>query len=871
MAIKSRMPSSGAIEKAIEALNDGLEISGAGTEVQLPEKEVNFEPDVEITELPDGGAEINTDPNAPIDQSQIAFDANLADYIEEGDLQKLSDKLVASYESDKQSRKDWEETYTKGLDMLGFKYEDRTQPFAGASGVIHPLLAESVTQFQAQAYKELLPPGGPVNTEIVGEIVPEIEEQAKRVKDYMNYQITHVMKEYDPDMDQLLFYLPLSGSAFKKTYYDGLLQRAVSKFVSSEDCVVNYMASSLEDAVRITHTTKIDANELRKQQVSGFYRDIPITSGSVSTVDDIKEKIDELQGASDNLASDDDEHVLLEMHVDADVPGFEDQSGIKLPYIITIDQYSTKILSIKRNWFEADQSRRRIDYFTHYKFLPGLGFYGFGLIHMLGGLSRTATSVLRQLIDSGTLANLPAGFKARGMRIRDHDEPLQPGEFRDVDVTGASIKESLLPLPYKEPSQVLFALLGFCVDAGKSFAAIADMKMGEGNEQNPVGTTLALLERGTKVMSAIHKRLHYAQGVEFNLLARCFQMYLPPEYPYMVRGGNRMIKQADFDERVDILPISNPNIFSMSQRVMLAQQQLQLAIANPALHNLREAYRRVYQALDVDNIDALLKPDPGNPPPKSPATENSEAMRGQDPKAFPQQNHKAHIEAHAEFMFTRPVQINPQLYAMMEGHVLQHIAIMAAEQVEQEMMPQAQELQQQVQQLQQQAQQNPAMQQQVQQQVQQLQQQFMAQKEAAIAMVESQLIKEMAKEESVRSGMEEQDPLVKLKQQEIDLKAAELMQKSQHDETKMLMETAVDAEKLDLEREKLSSSNELGMVKESFGLMKEGQKDATAEIKEDVASLRDLAKNRSNEKIAAMRERAAARKAKSNGKSSKSN
>ena len=871
MAIKSRMPSSGAIEKAIEALNDGLEISGAGTEVQLPEKEVNFEPDVEITELPDGGAEINTDPNAPIDQSQIAFDANLADYIEEGDLQKLSDKLVASYESDKQSRKDWEETYTKGLDMLGFKYEDRTQPFAGASGVIHPLLAESVTQFQAQAYKELLPPGGPVNTEIVGEIVPEIEEQAKRVKDYMNNQITHVMKEYDPDMDQLLFYLPLSGSAFKKTYYDGLLQRAVSKFVSSEDCVINYMASSLEDAVRITHTTKIDANELRKQQVSGFYRDIPITSGSVSTVDDIKEKIDELQGASDNLASDDDEHVLLEMHVDADVPGFEDQSGIKLPYIITIDQYSTKILSIKRNWFEADQSRRRIDYFTHYKFLPGLGFYGFGLIHMLGGLSRTATSVLRQLIDSGTLANLPAGFKARGMRIRDHDEPLQPGEFRDVDVTGASIKESLLPLPYKEPSQVLFALLGFCVDAGKSFAAIADMKMGEGNEQNPVGTTLALLERGTKVMSAIHKRLHYAQGVEFNLLARCFQMYLPPEYPYMVRGGNRMIKQADFDERVDILPISNPNIFSMSQRVMLAQQQLQLAIANPALHNLREAYRRVYQALDVDNIDALLKPDPGNPPPKSPATENSEAMRGQDPKAFPQQNHKAHIEAHAEFMFTRPVQINPQLYAMMEGHVLQHIAIMAAEQVEQEMMPQAQELQQQVQQLQQQAQQNPAMQQQVQQQVQQLQQQFMAQKEAAIAMVESQLIKEMAKEESVRSGMEEQDPLVKLKQQEIDLKAAELMQKSQHDETKMLMETAVDAEKLDLEREKLSSSNELGMVKESFGLMKEGQKDATAEIKEDVASLRDLAKNRSNEKIAAMRERAAARKAKSNGKSSKSN
>ena len=857
MAIKSRMPSSGSIEKAIEALTEGLEISGGGgTEVQLPDKNVTMENNVEVTELPDGGAEINTDPNAPIDQSQVPFGANLAEYIEESDLKKLSDKLISAYDSDKISRKDWEETYTKGLDMLGFKYDDRTQPFEGASGVIHPLLAESATQFQAQAYKELLPPSGPVNTEVVGEITPEVEEQAKRVKDFMNYQIVHVMKEYDPDMDQLLFYLPLSGSAFKKTYYDGVAQRAVSKFVSSEDCVVNYMASSLEDASRITHVTKVDDNALRKQQVSGFYRDIPVVSGSVSTTDDVKEKVDELHGVSDKLASDDDEHVLLEMHVNADVSGFEDESGIKLPYIITIDQYSTKVLSIKRNWLEQDPLKNRTDYFTHYKFLPGLGFYGFGLIHMLGGLSRTATSVLRQLIDAGTLANLPAGFKARGMRIRDQDEPLQPGEFRDVDVTGTSIRESLLPLPYKEPSQTLFALLGFCVDAGKSFAAIADMKMGEGNEQNPVGTTLALLERGTKVMSAIHKRLHYAQGVEFNLLARCIKMFLPPEYPYMVRGGNRKIKQSDFDDRIDILPVSNPNIFSMSQRVMLAQQQLQLAQSNPALHNLREAYRRVYQALDVDNIDALLKPDPGNPPPKSPAMENSEAMRGAEQKVFPKQNHKAHIEAHAEFMFTRPIQINPQLYAMMEAHVLQHIAIMCAETVEQQMAQQAQQLQQQVQQLQQQAQQNP----QVQQQIQQLQQQFTSQKESAIAVMEAEAIKQMAEEESKRSGMEDQDPLIKLKQQEIDLKAAELMNKSQHDQTKMLMETAVDAEKLDLEREKMSSNSELSMVKESFGLMKDGQKDATAEIKDDVASLRDVAKNQSNERIAGMRERAAARK-----------
>jgi len=848
------------IEKAMEAVSTALEVEPIGEEVQ-----VNNQVEFDGFEIMDDGSaeEIPTSEN--IDQSQIPFNANLSEYISDDDLARFSSDLVNAFEADKDSRKDWEDTYVKGLDMMGFKYEDRTQPFEGASGVVHPLLAESVTQFQAQAYKELLPPSGPVRCQVVGNITPEVEEQAKRVKDYMNYQITSVMKEYEPEMDQLLFYLPLAGSAFKKVYYDEILKRCVAKFVTGEDLVVNYMSTNLEQAERITHVIKMSANDVKKLQVSGFYRDVPVTSGQVNISSDSKGKIDELEGSSSNDHNKDDEHMILEMHVDADVPGFEDTSGIKLPYIITMDHFSRKILSIKRNWTEKDPNFEKNQYFVHFKFLPGLGFYGFGLIHMLGGLSRTATSVLRQLIDAGTLANLPAGFKARGMRIRDQDEPLQPGEFRDVDVTGVSIKESLLPLPYKEPSQTLFALLGFCVDAGKSFAAIADMKMGEGNEQNPVGTTLALLERGTKVMSAIHKRLHYAQGVEFNLLARCIKMFLPPEYPYMVKGGNRMIKQQDFDDRVDILPVSNPNIFSMSQRVMLAQQQLQMAMANPALHNIREAYRRVYQALDVDNIDAILKPDPEQPQPMSPAMENSVAMQGQNPKAFPQQNHKAHVEAHGEFMFTRPVQINVQVYAMMEAHILQHIAIMSAEQVEQQMQPQAQQMQQQIQQLQQQAQQNPAMQQQVAQQTQQMQQQFSIQKEAQIAVVEAQLIKEMAQEETQRSGMEDQDPLVKLKQQEIDIKAAELQQKGQHDETKMLMETAVDAEKLDLEREKMSSNNELGMVKESFGLMKEGQKDATAEIKEDVASLRDTAKNRSNEKIAVMKERATARKA--NGKS----
>jgi len=447
------------IDKALEALTGALELEPTGEEVQLePDRGVNFEPDVELME--DGGAEINMDPDAPIDTSNIPHDANLSEYIDENELSRFSSDLLAEFEADKDSRKDWEDTYIKGLDMLGFKYEDRTQPFEGASGVVHPLLAESVTQFQAQAYKELLPPSGPVRCQVIGLSTPEVEDQAKRVKDFMNYQITDVMTEYDPDMDQLLFYLPLAGSAFKKVYYDGLLKRAIAKFVAGEDLVINYMATDISSADRITHIIKCSGNDIRKQQLSKFYRDIELPTGTVDS-DDVVDKVDELQGVEKSYGSSDDEHVILEMHINADVPGFEDTSGVKLPYIVSIDQYSQEILSIRRNWKQNDPNFAKNDYFVHYKFLPGLGFYGFGLIHMLGGLSRTATSVLRQLIDAGTLANLPAGFKARGMRIRDHDEPLQPGEFRDVDVTGQSIKESLLPLPYKEPSQPCWNYISF--------------------------------------------------------------------------------------------------------------------------------------------------------------------------------------------------------------------------------------------------------------------------------------------------------------------------------------------------------------------------------------------------------------------------
>ena len=816
------------IDKAMAAVEAALEIEPIGEEVQIDNKNVEFD-GFEI--MQDGSAEeILTEQT--IDQSQIPFDSNLAEYISDDKLSKFSSDLVNAFEADKDSRKDWEDTYIKGLDMLGFKYEDRTQPFEGASGVVHPLLAESVTQFQAQAYKELLPPSGPVRTQIVGAITPEIEQQSERVKEYMNYYIMNVMEEFDPEMDQLLFYLPLSGSAFKKVYYDEMLKRCVSKFVTSEDCVVNYMATDLEQAERITHCIKMSGNEVKKNQVSGFYRDVAVASGQVDVTNEVREKVNELEGVSATNQGEDDEHLILEMHVNADVPDFEDTSGIKLPYIVTIDKFSSQILSIRRNWTEGDLSFKKKAYFVHFKFLPGLGFYGFGLIHMLGGLSRTATSVLRQLIDAGTLANLPAGFKARGMRIRDHDEPLQPGEFRDVDVTGQSIKESLLPLPYKEPSQTLFALLGFAVDAGKSFAAIADMKMGEGNEQNPVGTTLALLERGTKVMSAIQKRLHYSQRKEFKLLANCIQMFTPPEYPYQVVGGERMIKQSDFDDRVDILPVSDPNIFSMSQRVMLAQQQLQLATSNPQMHNMREAYRRMYQAMGVDNIDAILKNDEENEPqPLSPAVENAAAMKGSPLKAFIQQDHPAHMKAHAEFMFTRMVQINPPLYSMLQAHVSEHVALMAQKQVQEQFAEMEQDMQQKMQQ----AQMNP----QEMQRLNGLAQQMMIDKTNAIANLEAQMTAQLAQDEEKRTAAEQADPLVKLKQREIDLRAAEAMMRQQEMQTKGTHE----AEKLDMERDKIEADTTIKLMETASRIDQEAAKDALGELKENVALTKEAMKN----------------------------
>ena len=684
-----------------------------------------------------------------------------------------------------------------------------------------------MTAFQAQAFKELLPPAGPVKTQVLGAETPEIIAQADRVQDYMNYQITDKMQEYTPDMDQLLFHLPLAGSAFKKVYYDATKQAAVSKFIPSEDLVVNYLATDLQSAERVTHIVKMSENDLLKQQVAGFYRDIDVEFSNDETA--IQKKYNQLEGVN-KVAYADEVHTLYEVHCDLDIPGFEDKdgeteepTGIKVPYVITVDKGSNKVLSIYRNYKEDDPLRKKIEYFVHYKILPGLGFYGFGLIHMLGGLSRTATSTLRQLIDAGTLSNLPAGFKARGIRIADDDSPLQPGEFRDIDAPSGDLRAGLMPLPYKGPDQVLFQLLGFCVDAGQKFAAIADMKIAETNTNAPVGTTLAMMEQGAKVMSAIHKRLHYAQKHEFKLLATVFGTFLPPEYPYMVVGGNQMIKQTDFDDRVDIIPVSDPNMFSMSQRVALAQMQLQLAQAAPEQHNLQEAYRRMYQALNVQNIEALLPPPP-QPQPVDPGIENAMALGLKTLRAFERQNHVAHIDAHRAFMSSSLVKSNLQVLALLQGHISEHVALMAREETMQQAGPQLQQMQQQMQQNPAAAQ-NPQMQQQM--------QQAQAQIESRIAERIAELTNNMVAEEQDMLEAEGADQLIELREKELDIQASDVQRKVNEGKEKIKLDQMKFDQKEDLQEQKIESIEDIAELRARVSLKKMQDQEKQKKMKYD--------------------------------------
>ena len=788
---------------------ENIETPQGVTAIEIEETEIA----PNVTEMDDGSVIVGEmeEQIAPI---QVPFNANLAEFIDDTELGRISSEMVNEVQEDINSRKEWEDQYKSGLELLGMNYEDRAEPFEGASGIVHPLLAESVTQFQAQAYRELLPAGGPVKTAIIGQETPDIVAQAERVKNFMNYQITYEMEEYDPELDQMLFYLPIVGSSFKKVYFDPSLQRAVSKFVHAEDLIVPYNATDLKTSTRICHVIRMDSNEIRKLQLSGFYKDIELPTSDSDGVDynEVRETIKDIEGIHSE-SSYNEELTLYEIHTDLDLPGFEDMNqtgeatGLKMPYIVTILEKSGEVLSIKRNFNEADPLRSKIPYFVHYKFLPGLGFYGFGLTHMIGGLSRASTSILRQLIDAGTLSNLPAGFKARGARIRDDETPLNPGEFRDVDMVGMDLRQAIMPLPFKEPSQTLYSLLGTLIDSGRRFASMADMKVGEMQGNAPVGTTMAIMERGTKVMSAIHKRLHYSQKVEFKILARIFAMGVPM-YPYQVPGAPPEIKQTDFDQRIDVLPVSDPNIFSMSQRIALAQTQLQLAQSNPDIHGpngMYQAYRKMYEALGVTNIDAILQPPP-QPMPMNPAKENQEALRGARLQAFPEQNHQAHISAHLAMIATPIAQSNAAIVMTLQGHISEHIAMMSELQAQQEisanMTPEQQAM----------MQQDPN---------------AMKQFQDQVASRSSEIASEVSEQyaQSITPPPSE-DPLVSIRKQELALRGQEVAQRQQQFEVEQEFKKEKERNDVLLDQQRLDQQEEIA-----------NQNDQT---KRDIASLKEM-------------------------------
>jgi hypothetical protein len=823
------------IDKALPNVKQTVNIPGP-QEVEAAEQEAVGQQQeagqpVEMQENEDGSVDVNFDPNAVNPGQDEGHFANLAELLPDNVLDPLGNQLYANYEDYKTSRKDWEKSYTSGLDLLGFKYDDRSEPFKGASGATHPVLAEAVTQFQALAYKELLPAAGPVRTQILGMQSPDKEQQAIRVKEYMNYQIMDQMQEYDAEFDQMLFYLPLAGSAFKKVYYDDIMQRAVSKFVPADDLVVPYTATSLEDCESVIHMVRMTENELRKQQVGGFYRDIEVNPSFLhETESEKKERA--LEGVS--RGRDDRMYTILECHINLDLEGFEDvgedeqPTGIKLPYIVTIEEGTRKVLSVRRNYEIGDTNKNKIQYFVHFKFLPGLGFYGFGLIHMIGGLSRTATSALRQLLDAGTLSNLPAGFKMRGIKMRDEAQAIQPGEFRDVDAPGGNLKDAFMTLPFKEPSQTLLQLMGVVVQAGQRFASIADLQVGDGNQQAAVGTTVALLERGSRVMSAIHKRLYAAMKKEFALLARVFKLYLPPVYPYDVVGGQRQIMQTDFDDRVDILPVADPNIFSQTQRISLAQTELQLASSNPQIHNQYEIYRNMYEALGVKDIDLILKKPP-KPMPKDPALEHIDALAGLPFQAFPGQDHRAHITAHLNFLATNLVRNAPMVAGAIEKNCLEHISLMAQEQIELEFREEIQQLGQMMQMMNnpQAMQQNPNLQN----DIQLIQNKIESRKAVLIA----EMMEEFMKEEKKITSQFDHDPVAKLRARELDLRAID-------DESKR----KATEQKLNLERMRAMMNQD--NVEEKFD-----QNEELANLRADTSIEKQEMANESREKLARMR------------------
>ena len=770
------------IDKAINQAPDASIVVIAGG----PSEESS---EIEIVLEQDGGAVIEIGED---EAKEVDFYANLAEVVDPDDLGRIAIDVSAMFEADKGSRSDWEQMYAKGLDLLGLRMEERTKPFRGASGATHPMLQEAIIQFQAQAFKELLPAGGPVRAQVLGKETVDKFQQAARVQDFMNYQLTTVMEEYTPEFDQLLYYTGYGGSTFKKVYYDFQLGRMVSRLCLADDVYIPYNGSSVvSQCSRLTHRIAMDSNEFRKRVLINEYLNIAVdlepTPADPSRIQAAIDKVTGLQ-PTDQAG----EVFLLEMLVDLDLPGFEEvdesgePTGIKLPYVVTLAEDSLKVVGIRRNWREDDELKRRRNYFVHYVLVEGPGAYGLGFVHLIGGLSKSATSALRQLIDAGTLANLPAGFKAKGARIADDSSPIQPGEWRDIDAGGAELQASLLPLPYKEPSQVLFALLGFLVEAGKRLSSTANMQVGDGNQYAQVGTTLALLERGSMMMSAIHKRLHYAQSLEFRLLFEGFGQYLEDEYPYDVPGASRKVKRTDFDKIVSVLPVADPNIFSSAQRIQLAQMQLQMAQSAPQMHNMYEAYYRVYAALNIRDIDGILIAQ-NNQMPRDPASENSSVLNGMKLKAFPGQQHDAHIVAHLIMGMSPILQSVPTSGMELQQHIFEHVRIKAEEDVEADL--------------------------------------FKSygtdpdrlvspiQKEGMVAIKIATYLQELKNLQGQLSGEAAgggEDPLVALKKQELDQRAAADQAKMQLDQAKLQLETQKAQQAMQIDQARLQLQAQRG-------------------------------------------------------------
>ena len=759
-----------------------------------PEEGLDVEVEAVTTETEDGGMIVDFDPTASNMQADT-FDSNLVDFIDEDELTSIGNELINAFNADRDSRADWEETYTKGLDQLGLKIEDRTTPWAGACGVFHPMLSEAVIKFQSQAISEIFPAAGPVRTKIVGPIDSAKEKQSQRVQDYLNYLLTYEMTEYRTETEKMLFSLPLAGSAFRKIYFDPTLNRPSGIFVPAEDVVVNYGASDLETCERATHVMKKSTNDIRKMQVSGFYRDIELPDAT-PTSSDITKKYNEMTGESESYSYDT-RHTILEMQVDLDLKGFEDkdangqETGIALPYVVTIDSPSGIILSIRRNYYEDDPAKLRRMHFVHYQYLPGLGFYGFGLIHMIGGLAKSATSILRQLVDAGTLSNLPGGLKARGLRIKGDDSPIMPGEFRDVDVPGGAIRDNITFLPYKEPSPTLFSLLQNIVEEGKKFASIAEMKTSDMNSQAPVGTTLALLERNMKVMSAVQARLHASMKREFEILVNVIKDFTEPTYPYEVAEGQQ-IKVQDFDARVDVLPVSDPNAATMAQRIMQYQAAMQLAQQAPQLYDLGQLHRQMLEVLGIKDVDTIVPPQE-DVPPVDPVTAVQNIITGKPVQAYEFQDHEAHIQtlmsAQQDPNIQAKVQQSPNAQVIQSAgsdYIMQHLSLQFRDQVEREMgveLPPVGEP-------------------------------LPADVEKRISELVAEAAKRVAttnaaQAEQARIQEQAQDPLIQAKERELAIKEAQVANKQKIDESKILIDAAKMAKNAELEEARIAQQSEI--------------------------------------------------------------